>query len=275
MFKVVGAGTRARQGTDAGCDLDRVGHDRRAGPNLRTGNHERSSHRGRGPGESEGGGDIQPSRGDLLRLWQDLHRLDPRRRHAARARIHRMATGTDSGRSGSTTPSLQTLTLLFESPSRTVLELPDNIGGQPEEVVLLCEDGPVENYMRGVTPGGDLRLRAQRHPATHGRGVRRGDLHSGRPGAVREHPGVLGPDIRDLGSMGEGGAVVATRRGRQGSPTQSLRPSPRHPAPRPRSGRPWPRRPDALGGEGRRRPARSARPSRGARGCVRSPRRSR
>ena len=49
-----------------------------------------------------------------------------------------------------------TLTLLFESPSRTVLELPDNMAVSPKKSVLLCEDGPVENYMRGVTPQGEI-----------------------------------------------------------------------------------------------------------------------
>ena len=48
------------------------------------------------------------------------------------------------------------LTLLFESPSRTVLELPDNMAVSPKRSVLLCEDGPVENYMRGVTPQGEI-----------------------------------------------------------------------------------------------------------------------
>jgi len=50
----------------------------------------------------------------------------------------------------------ETLTLLFESPSRTVLELPDNMCISPKGSSLLCEDGPVENYLRGVTPKGGL-----------------------------------------------------------------------------------------------------------------------
>lgn len=50
----------------------------------------------------------------------------------------------------------ETLTLLFESPSRTVLELPDNLCISPQKSSLLCEDGPVENYMRGVTPAGEI-----------------------------------------------------------------------------------------------------------------------
>ena len=49
-----------------------------------------------------------------------------------------------------------TLTLLFESPSRTVLELPDNLCISPQKSSLLCEDGPVENYLRGVTPAWEI-----------------------------------------------------------------------------------------------------------------------
>jgi uncharacterized protein len=49
-----------------------------------------------------------------------------------------------------------TLTLLFGSPSRTVLELPDNLAISPQGSALLCEDGPVENYLRGVTQDGDI-----------------------------------------------------------------------------------------------------------------------
>ena len=49
-----------------------------------------------------------------------------------------------------------TLTLLFESPSQKVLELPDNLCISPRRCALLCEDGPVENYLRGVTPDGGI-----------------------------------------------------------------------------------------------------------------------
>jgi secreted PhoX family phosphatase len=52
--------------------------------------------------------------------------------------------------------SEETLTLLFESPSRTVLELPDNLCISPQKSSLLCEDGPTENFLRGVTPEGEI-----------------------------------------------------------------------------------------------------------------------
>jgi secreted PhoX family phosphatase len=53
-------------------------------------------------------------------------------------------------------PQQETLTLVFESPGPEVLELPDNAEVSPKGSVLLCEDGPVENYLRGLTPEGEL-----------------------------------------------------------------------------------------------------------------------
>jgi len=50
----------------------------------------------------------------------------------------------------------ETITLLFESPSRGVLELPDNVCISPQGSALLCEDGLVENFLRGVTPAGGI-----------------------------------------------------------------------------------------------------------------------
>ena len=49
-----------------------------------------------------------------------------------------------------------TITLLFESPSPEVLELPDNVAVTPGGTVLLNEDGPIENYLRGLTPAGEI-----------------------------------------------------------------------------------------------------------------------
>ena len=109
----------------------------------------------RRPGAREGRGDLQPPRGHLLRRGQGLPRVDPGRRHASRRaapgrlrRRLRPAVGLRRAR--------QTLTLLFESPSRTVLELPDNLCISPRKCSLLCEDGPTENSLRGVTPDGGI-----------------------------------------------------------------------------------------------------------------------
>ena len=37
-----------------------------------------------------------------------------------------------------------------------MLELPDNLCMSPQGSSLLCEDGPIENYLRGVTPEGGI-----------------------------------------------------------------------------------------------------------------------
>lgn len=52
-------------------------------------------------------------------------------------------------------PREQSLTLLFESPGREVLSMPDNLAMSPRGGLLLCEDGdgPVQ-HLRGLTPDG-------------------------------------------------------------------------------------------------------------------------
>lgn len=51
----------------------------------------------------------------------------------------------------------ETLTLLFESPSQAVLDMPDNITMTPRrKAVLLCEDSSGANYLRGLTQDGQL-----------------------------------------------------------------------------------------------------------------------
>ena len=34
--------------------------------------------------------------------------------------------------------------------------MPDNLCISPQNSSLLCEDGPVENYLRGITPAGGI-----------------------------------------------------------------------------------------------------------------------
>ncbi len=48
------------------------------------------------------------------------------------------------------------LTLIFESPSSDVLEGPDNICTSPRGGLILCEDGTAEQYVRGLTPQGEI-----------------------------------------------------------------------------------------------------------------------
>jgi uncharacterized protein len=49
-----------------------------------------------------------------------------------------------------------TLTLIFESPSAAVLDSPDNLAVSPQGAILLCEDGDGDQYLRGVTLGGEI-----------------------------------------------------------------------------------------------------------------------
>ena len=50
-----------------------------------------------------------------------------------------------------------TLTLLFESPGKSVLDLPDNITISPRrKSVLLCEDSADANMLRGLTQDGEI-----------------------------------------------------------------------------------------------------------------------
>jgi uncharacterized protein len=48
------------------------------------------------------------------------------------------------------------LSLIFESPSVDVLELPDNIVVTPGGGLILCEDGDGENFLRGLTQRGEI-----------------------------------------------------------------------------------------------------------------------
>jgi uncharacterized protein len=55
-----------------------------------------------------------------------------------------------------TGPDRGTLVLVFESPSREVLDYPDNITVSPRGGIVICEDGEGEQYLRGLTPAGAI-----------------------------------------------------------------------------------------------------------------------
>jgi uncharacterized protein len=57
---------------------------------------------------------------------------------------------TPRGRSGGS------LELRFESPGMDVLDNPDNITVSPGGALLVCEDGSVDNYLRGITDEGEI-----------------------------------------------------------------------------------------------------------------------
>lgn len=48
------------------------------------------------------------------------------------------------------------LTLVFASPSKDVLDMPDNLTVSPRGTLLLCEDSPDDNFLRALTPTGRL-----------------------------------------------------------------------------------------------------------------------
>lgn len=48
------------------------------------------------------------------------------------------------------------LTLVFESPSADILDHPDNITVSPRGGIVMCEDGSGEQYLRGLTPRGEI-----------------------------------------------------------------------------------------------------------------------
>jgi hypothetical protein len=53
-------------------------------------------------------------------------------------------------------PTAGRLILVFESPSASVLQNPDNITVSPRGGIVLCEDGGGEQYMRGLTQSGAI-----------------------------------------------------------------------------------------------------------------------
>ena len=53
-------------------------------------------------------------------------------------------------------PSGERLRLFFESPGRSTLELPDNLCVSPHGGLMLCEDGPEENFVRWLAPDGRI-----------------------------------------------------------------------------------------------------------------------
>lgn len=48
------------------------------------------------------------------------------------------------------------LKMVYESPGSAVLDLPDNVVASRSRALVLCEDGRGDNFLRGLTRGGDL-----------------------------------------------------------------------------------------------------------------------
>ena len=57
---------------------------------------------------------------------------------------------------GRTTPGRRTLSLVYQSPGPDVLDFPDNVTTSPRGTLVVCEDNINDNYLRGLTPDGEL-----------------------------------------------------------------------------------------------------------------------
>jgi len=53
-------------------------------------------------------------------------------------------------------PGAERLELVFESPGSATLDLPDNVEASRRGTLVLCEDGPGDNFLRGLTRRGEL-----------------------------------------------------------------------------------------------------------------------
>jgi secreted PhoX family phosphatase len=65
--------------------------------------------------------------------------------------------GRGAGQVWSYDPRQQTLTCEYQSPGTATLELPDNVTARNDRgTIVLCEDGPGDNYIRGLTRDAEL-----------------------------------------------------------------------------------------------------------------------
>lgn len=64
--------------------------------------------------------------------------------------------GNGTGQVWAYRPADQTLTCVFQSPSNSVLDFPDNVTTSARGTVILCEDSAGDNFVRGLTRKGQL-----------------------------------------------------------------------------------------------------------------------
>lgn len=50
----------------------------------------------------------------------------------------------------------ETLTCVYQSPQQATLDFPDNVTTSPRGTIVLCEDSSGDNYLRGLSTGGQL-----------------------------------------------------------------------------------------------------------------------
>ncbi|HET9457255.1 MAG TPA: alkaline phosphatase PhoX [Candidatus Limnocylindrales bacterium] len=64
--------------------------------------------------------------------------------------------GNGTGQVWAYRPADMTLTCVFQSPSNSVLDFPDNVTTSPRGTVILCEDSAGDNFIRGLSRKGQL-----------------------------------------------------------------------------------------------------------------------
>ncbi len=125
--------------------------------------------------------------------------------------------GNGSGQVWAYDPKREKLRVVYQSPDRATLDFPDNITTSNRGTLVVCEDNTQDNFIRGLSPEGDLwDIALNRLTSSTGRGplrrrVRRLDVQPHRSDAVREHPGLAGHDVRDLGTLGSDRRLTSVR----------------------------------------------------------------
>ena len=74
-------------------------------------------------------------------------------------RIHIVSTSGGEAEAGQVweyDPTGERLRMVFQSPGRDVLDMPDNLCVSPRGALVLCEDGEADNFVRGLTTDGRL-----------------------------------------------------------------------------------------------------------------------
>jgi secreted PhoX family phosphatase len=65
-------------------------------------------------------------------------------------------------------PSAETISLLFESPGKHVLDKPDHLTVSPRGGIVLCEDGGGDEFLHGLTTSGEIFVFAQNNVRLRG-----------------------------------------------------------------------------------------------------------
>lgn len=85
-------------------------------------------------------------------------------------RVYVVATdgGIGQGQVWEYDPAAETISLLFESPGKHVLNKPDHLTVSPRGGIVLCEDGGGDEFLHGLTTNGELFTFAQNNVTLRG-----------------------------------------------------------------------------------------------------------